>query len=110
MTSLLARNLPRRAGDETLRRWFGRFGEVVRVVFVFDRSPGGLRRFAFVDMADREAALRAQEGLDRRVIEGVRLRVEAYQPSHPAAAAEPGAEAQDPARHPVPDDGRRAAG
>ena len=89
MTSLLAMNLPRSVGDETLKQLFGRFGRVERVVFVFDRSVEGLRRFAFIDMASREAALRAMESLDQQLIDGTPLHVEAYQPSYPSAVAAP---------------------
>jgi polyadenylate-binding protein len=79
MMSLLVRNLPPAWGDNDLTRVFGVFGQVVRIVFVFDRDRNNTR-YAFVDMARCDDAARAAESLNGRRIAEHRLIIENYAP------------------------------
>lgn len=79
MMSLLVRNLPSALGDGDLKRLFGRFGRVVRVMFVFDHLKDNTR-YAFVDMARSEDAARASERLNGRRVGNRHLIIEFYAP------------------------------
>jgi hypothetical protein len=68
MMCLCVQNVPRHWGDSHLRRLFGRFGVVERIVFTFDRSQQP-STCAFVDMT-ADAASAARLALHGRRIRG----------------------------------------
>ena len=78
MGSVMVSNLPDGAGERALRDLFEPFGEVRRVVFVFERSGDSRARVGFVEMATADAAASAASANDDRWFEGLRLRAETY--------------------------------
>lgn len=77
MMSLLIHNVPPSLGDAGLKRLFGRFGTVVRVIFVFDHLTTQSCH-AFIDMARMDDATRATARLNGRRIYNHRLNIECY--------------------------------
>ena len=57
-------NLPYTVTEEQLRELFAPHGEVVAVSVVMDRETNRPRGFAFVEMADAAAAIKALDGMD----------------------------------------------
>jgi len=80
MFSLMVRNVPTTLGDQDLRRIFGRFGQVDRVVTVSDDRRRHPTRRVFVDMATDRSARNAMQRVDGREVAGSRLAIEAYAP------------------------------
>ncbi|GAC1539438.1 MAG: hypothetical protein NVS3B10_04170 [Polyangiales bacterium] len=68
-------NLAFQTTEDVLRTAFAAFGEVVEVKLVLDRDTGRSRGFAFVSMADGEAAQKATTGMNGMMLDGRPLRV-----------------------------------
>ena len=68
-------NLSYQAGEQELTQLFSEFGAVNSVKLITDKFTGRSKGFAFVEMADRQEALRAIEALDGHVINGRALAV-----------------------------------
>ncbi|HEY8379130.1 MAG TPA: RNA-binding protein, partial [Nannocystis sp.] len=72
---LFVGNLSFQTTEEDLQQAFQNFGEISEIRLVLDRDTGRSRGFAFVSMADDEAARRATEGLNGTMLDGRPLRV-----------------------------------
>lgn len=68
-------NLSRSTTDESLRKAFEAYGEVVSVRVMKDKFTGEPRGFAFVEMKTDDDAMAAIEGLNGKSLEGSALRV-----------------------------------
>jgi RNA recognition motif-containing protein len=68
-------NLSFNTSEDTLRDAFARFGEITEVKIVTDRDSGQSRGFAFVAMADAEAARKAISEMSGTTLDGRSLRV-----------------------------------
>jgi RNA recognition motif-containing protein len=80
MVSIYVGNLSFQATDEDLSRAFGEYGEVAAVRIVKDRATGRSHGFAFVDMPDEAAALRAVAALHNHELAGRPIRVSETRP------------------------------
>ncbi|WAS93414.1 RNA recognition motif domain-containing protein [Nannocystis punicea] len=72
---LFVGNLSFQTTEEDLQQVFADFGEIAEIRLVLDRETGRSRGFAFVAMADDEAAKRATESLNGQMLDGRPLRV-----------------------------------
>ncbi|MCY0986390.1 MULTISPECIES: RNA recognition motif domain-containing protein [unclassified Nannocystis] len=72
---LFVGNLSFQTTEEDLQQVFADFGEIAEIRLVLDRDTGRSRGFAFVAMADDEAAKRATESLNGQMLDGRPLRV-----------------------------------
>jgi len=61
--------------EESLRKLFEQYGEVVSAKIIKDRMTGRSRGFGFVEMSDSEEANEAIKSLDGKEVEGRNLRV-----------------------------------
>ncbi|MFN2130487.1 MAG: RNA recognition motif domain-containing protein [Anaerolineae bacterium] len=68
---------------DALRELFEAYGEVEEVSVITDRATGRPRGFAFVEMADTEAANAAIAALDGQDVDGRTLRVNEAKPREP---------------------------
>jgi RNA recognition motif-containing protein len=68
---------------DALRELFEAYGEVEEVSVITDRATGRPRGFAFVEMADTEAANAAIAALDGQNVDGRTLRVNEAKPREP---------------------------
>ncbi|XP_024374374.1 uncharacterized protein [Physcomitrium patens] len=68
--------------EETLKRSFMQFGEVVSVKIVHDRDSGESRGFGFVTFSNPRAATVAIQDMDGRQIEGRTIRVNEVRKNH----------------------------
>lgn len=75
MTSIFVAKLDFGVSNQELRQLFENYGTVLKATVATDRETGKPRGFAFVEMADRQEALRAIESLDGHVINGRALAV-----------------------------------
>ena len=73
-------NLPYTTDDNELRGLFEQHGAVSSARVIIDKFSGQSRGFGFVEMPDREEALRAIEGANGLDIGGRSLRVNESQP------------------------------
>jgi RNA recognition motif-containing protein len=73
-------NLSFEATEEDLRQAFEEFGEVSSVNIITDKYTGKPRGFAFVEMADQEAATNAINGLNNQDLKGRTLNVNEARP------------------------------
>jgi RNA recognition motif-containing protein len=80
MTSIYVGNLARTATEDDLRGAFSQFGDVSTVNIVKDRETGEPRGFAFVEMADGQAAANAIKELNLREISGRSITVNEARP------------------------------
>ena len=80
MVSLFVGNLAFRTNEDEIRALFEQYGTVERVKLVTDRESGRSRGFAFVDMADADAAQNAISQLNGAELDGRALRVNAAEP------------------------------
>ena len=69
--------------EDRLRELFGAHGEVTSVNVITDRYSGRPKGFAFVEMADDEAASAAIAALNEQEVDGRALRVEEAKPRKP---------------------------
>ena len=80
MTSIYVGNLSHTATEDDLLQAFGRFGTVTKVSIVKDRETGRPRGFAFVEMADGQAAATAIKELNLAEIDGRSITVNEARP------------------------------
>ena len=78
--NLFVGNLSFQTTDADLRSAFEAFGEVTKARIMTDRDTGRSRGFAFVEMADDEAAERAIAGLNGSELNGRALNVNEARP------------------------------
>jgi len=69
--------------EDRLRELFAAHGEVTSVNVIMDRYSGRPKGFAFVEMADDEAAIAAIAALNQQEVDGRVLRVEEAKPRRP---------------------------
>src|SRR5690606_13221198 len=72
---LFVGNLSFQTTEEDLQQVFQDFGAISEIRLVLDRETGRSRGFAFVAMADDDAARRATESLNGQMLDGRPLRV-----------------------------------
>lgn len=80
MTSIYVGNLSHTATEDQLMQAFGQFGTVTKVSIVKDRETGRPRGFAFVEMADSQAAATAIKELNLKEIDGRSVTVNEARP------------------------------
>lgn len=80
MKNLFVGNLPFSATEDALRDLFGAFGEIQQVRIMTDRDTGKSRGFAFVEIADDDAAARAITELNGKDFGGRALTVNEARP------------------------------
>lgn len=80
MKNLFVGNLPFTATEDELRDLFGAFGEIQQVRIMTDRDTGKSRGFAFVEIADDEAAAKAITELNGKDFGGRALTVNEARP------------------------------
>ncbi len=80
MKNLFVGNLPFTATEDELRDLFSAFGEVTQVRIMTDRDTGKPRGFAFVEMTDDEAAVKAITGLNGKELGGRALTINEARP------------------------------
>jgi RNA recognition motif-containing protein len=73
-------NLPYEVTDDELRGHFEQFGQVASARVVMDKITGRAKGFGFVEMADRNEALKAIESTNGKDFKGRPLRVNESQP------------------------------
>ena len=73
-------NLSFDATEEDLRQAFEEYGEVSSVNIITDKYTGKSRGFAFVEMADQEAATNAISNLNNQDLKGRALNVNEARP------------------------------
>lgn len=78
--NLYVGNLSYDMNESDLSRTFEEYGTVDSVRLVTDRDTGRPRGFGFVEMADKDAAERAIEGLNNKEVGGRRLVVNEARP------------------------------
>lgn len=80
MKNLFVGNLPFTATEDELRDLFSAFGEVQQVRIMTDRDTGKSRGFAFVEIADDEAAAKAVADLNGKEYGGRALTINEARP------------------------------
>ena len=80
MKNLFVGNLPFTATEDELRGLFSAFGEVQQVRIMTDRDTGRSRGFAFVEIADDEAAAKAIADLNGKDFGGRQLTINEARP------------------------------
>lgn len=80
MPLLYVGNLSFQATESELSAAFSAHGEVVSTRIIRDRPAGRSQGFAFVDMKDRDAAVRAAASMNQREWGGRPLRVSIMRP------------------------------
>ena len=80
MINIYVGNLSFTATEGDIRAAFEPHGEVTRASIVMDRETGRSRGFAFVEMSDREAGLKAIEAVNGKTIAGRAVKVNEAQP------------------------------
>ncbi len=78
--NLFVSGLGRNITEQELRKMFLEFGMVVKIKLVVDIKTGTSKGFAFVDMPIEEEALKAIEKLNKAVVKGKSLSVQAARP------------------------------
>lgn len=76
--------------DQGLEDFFSQAGEVVSARVVMNRETGRSRGFGFVEMMTADGTQRAAADLNRRELDGCRLRVEVVTPKPDAYASRRG--------------------
>jgi RNA recognition motif-containing protein len=74
-TRIYVGNLPYSATSDQLTNLFSAFGEVSEATIVLDRETGRAKGFAFVQMADEDAARTAIAQLDGTTLDNRAIRV-----------------------------------
>ncbi|OFV99387.1 MAG: RNA-binding protein [Acidobacteria bacterium RIFCSPLOWO2_02_FULL_60_20] len=80
MKNLFVGNMHFATTEGELRALFEQFGEVTRLQVMTDRDTGRSRGFAFVDMADDQAAAKAIAALNGKEVNGRTLNVNEARP------------------------------
>lgn len=73
-------NLSFNLTEEDLRTAFGAYGTVEKAAIITDKMSGQSRGFGFVEMPNREEAVKAIEGLNGKDLKGRNLKVNEAQP------------------------------
>ncbi len=87
---LFAGGLSWHTTDDSLRRAFEAFGEVLEARVVVDRQTGRSRGFGFVTFAQAEDADRAMAEMDGAELDGRRIRVNEAETRRPHSGGGPG--------------------
>jgi RNA recognition motif-containing protein len=74
-TRIYVGNLPYSATNEQLTQLFSEFGEVTEATIIMDRDTGQAKGFAFVQMAQDDAARSAIAQLDGTTLDNRAIRV-----------------------------------
>lgn len=69
-TNLFVKNIPSSWNEEKLSELFSQHGEIASITIVANADGEGHKGFGFVDFAQHESAVAAQEALNAKVIEG----------------------------------------
>ena len=80
MKNLFVGNMHFETTEGDLRALFEQFGEITRLQVMTDRDTGRSRGFAFVDMADDQAAAKAIAALNGKAVNGRTLNVNEARP------------------------------
>ena len=80
MTNLYVGNISYQTTEDDLRAAFMAFGQIERVSIVTDRDTGQPRGFAFVEMAEKDAAERAIAELNGSDLQGRSITVNEARP------------------------------
>jgi RNA recognition motif-containing protein len=73
-------NLSFNVRDEDLQEYFAEYGEVTSAKVILDKFTNKSRGFAFVEMADEEAAKKAIQELDGASVDGRTINVAVAKP------------------------------
>ncbi len=73
-------NLPFDASEEELKELFEAYGRVDSAKIVMDHATGRSRGFGFIEMPERDEAMKAIQELDSREFKGRSLRVNEARP------------------------------
>lgn len=73
-------NLSYQAVDEDLREAFAAFGQVTSASVIVDRQTGRSRGFGFVEMPNREEAMKAIQALNDSLLKGRPIKVNEARP------------------------------
>lgn len=74
---LFVKNIDRDINELQLESLFAQFGEVIETKIIYDTITWESKGFAFVEMENKAAALKAIEGLNGKEVNGRALMVEA---------------------------------
>jgi RNA recognition motif-containing protein len=66
--------------EEELRQAFGAYGAVEKAAVITDKMSGQSRGFGFVEMPNKDEAIKAIEGLNGKDLKGRNLKVNEAQP------------------------------
>ena len=80
MRNLFVGNMSFQTTESDLRTAFEQYGEITRIQVMTDRDTGRARGFAFVEMADEQAAANAIAGLNGKELDGRALNVNEAKP------------------------------
>ena len=80
MTRLFVGGLPFSVTEDDLSRIFGEFGPLKDCVLVMDKVSGRSRGFGFVEYESDLDALKAEEALDQKKLEGRSISVREAKP------------------------------
>lgn len=80
MRNLFVGNMSFQTTESDLRSAFEQYGEITRIQVMTDRDTGRARGFAFVEMADEQAAANAIAGLNGKELDGRQLNVNEAKP------------------------------
>jgi cold-inducible RNA-binding protein len=80
MKNLFVGNMSFQTTESDLRSAFEQYGEITRIQVMTDRDTGRARGFAFVEMADEQAAANAIAGLNGKELDGRALNVNEAKP------------------------------
>ena len=80
MKNLFVGNMSIQTTESDLRAAFEQYGEITRIQIMTDRDTGRARGFAFVEMADEQAAANAIAGLNGKELDGRALNVNEAKP------------------------------
>jgi cold-inducible RNA-binding protein len=73
-------NLSYQTTDQDLQKVFGNYGTVASVRVITDRDTGQSKGFAFLEMPEKDEALKAIENLNGYELDGRALKVNESQP------------------------------
>ena len=80
MKNLFVGNLSFQTTEGDLRTLFEPYGQIIRIHLPTDRETGRLRGFAFVELADDDAAKKAIAALDGKELGGRNIKVNEARP------------------------------
>lgn len=80
MTNIFVGNLSFQTTEQELQAAFANYGSVERTNVVRDRDSGQPRGFAFIEMTNRNEAMKAIQGLDGQDMNGRAIKVNEARP------------------------------